>query len=133
VDEVPRSETPMIAGRRYCGMLRNQFESVPYALAKSEVATRITRTMRDGHGDIVAEDLTRLDSGALAEDKLLPSSRRELRQALKRRIGLATERDAVERLMDRLDGGVPREGQRPSRADQASPPDAVRQLINELD
>ena len=70
MDEVPRSETPMIAGRRYCGMLRNQFESVPYALAKSEVATRITRAMRDGRGDIVAEDLTRLDSGALAEDKL---------------------------------------------------------------
>jgi hypothetical protein len=30
----------MITVRRYCGALRNQFESVPSALAKSEVATR---------------------------------------------------------------------------------------------
>jgi hypothetical protein len=97
----------MIAVRRYCGTLRNQFESVPYALAKSEVATRITRVMGDGRNDIVAEDLTRLDSGALAEDKLFTLfTPGELRQALKRRIGtLATERDAIERLMDRLNGG----------------------------
>jgi hypothetical protein len=71
------------------------------------VATRITRAMSDGRDDIVAQDLSRLDSGALAEDKLFALfTPGELRQALKRRIGaLATERDAIERLMDRLDGG----------------------------
>lgn len=100
----------MITVRRYCGTLRNQFESVPYALAKSEVATRITRVMRDGREDIVAEDLTRLDSGALAEDKLFALfTPGELRQALKRRVGaLATERDAIERLLDRLNGDTSR-------------------------
>lgn len=97
----------MISVIRYEGAGTGQRESrIVYEIAKGLVAERLRKAISDGDDDVTANDLIRLDGGTLPEARLLKLfTPEELKRVLDRRIGaLATERDAIERLMDRLNG-----------------------------
>lgn len=97
----------MISVKRYCATAAMpRGEDVTYDLRKGEVLTRLSRAIAHNEEDFSADDLARLDAGLLPESRLARLfTHDELRSALQRRIGaLASEQDALQRMMHRLPG-----------------------------